>query len=137
MGSLEQVEFLHPGFSAFASLPPLLMYIGIRFFIASAPAGVNAGRAFSTGRSPGGGPSQIPVKSRGSNFGFEAGVGAFSPALVAWPKATPETNTHKPAAIINRIKRVRIFNTPPVLLVDWPAERQQLFPTAVINFSDH
>src|SRR5258705_7245452 len=109
IGSLEHVELLHPGFSAFASLPPLLMYTGIRFFIASAPAGVKAGRAFSTGRSPGGGPSQYPVKSRGSNFGFAAAVGAFSPGLVAWPKATAETNRHKLAAIIDRIKCVRIL----------------------------
>src|SRR5438132_11787873 len=109
-GSLEHVEFLHPGFSAFASLPPLLMYTGIRFFIASAPAGVNAGRAFSTGRSPGGGPSQYPVKSCGSYFGFAAfdAAGALPGALLAWPNATPETNRQRAAVIIKRvIKRIR------------------------------
>jgi hypothetical protein len=60
------------------------MYIGIRFFIASAPAGVNAGRASSAGRSFGGGPSQYPLKSRGSNFGLAAVEGAafFRPDFV-------------------------------------------------------
>jgi hypothetical protein len=100
------VELRHPGFSTSLSLAVLLMYIGIRFFIASAPAGVNDGRAFSAGRSPGDGPSQNPLKSRGSNFAFaapEAGIGGFCPALV-WPKVTAETTRHKAAAIIKRIE---------------------------------
>src|SRR5712692_11660903 len=101
IGSLEHVELLHPGFSTSLSLAVLLMYIGIRFFCASAPVGVNAGRKFSAGRSPGGGPSQYPLKSRGSNFPFAAvdAAGAFFfPALVwPWPKVTSQTTRHKAA----------------------------------------
>src|SRR2546423_14231706 len=91
IGSLEHVELLHPGFSLSLSLGVLLIYIGIRFFCASEPAGVNGGRASSAGRSPGGGPSQYPLKSRGSNFAFAAVADAaafFSPPFLAWLKAT-------------------------------------------------
>src|SRR5262245_3823566 len=117
-GSLEQVELLHPGFSALTSLPVLLMYMGMRCFIFAAPAGVKAGRAFSAGRSPGGGPSQIPEKSRGSNFA----AGALPWAFAAWPNATPETNRQSVAVISRRIRGLRIFKTPFDLLVDRPAE---------------
>src|SRR5439155_15797000 len=110
-GSFEQVELRHPGFSTSLSLPFLLMYIGIRFFIASAPAGVNAGRAFPAGRSPGGGPSQNPLKSRGSNFAVPEPVAGRCCLGLVWPKATKETSRPTTAAIIKRTERFRILNS--------------------------
>src|SRR5206468_1157010 len=109
IGSLEHVELLHPGFSP--PLPLLLIYTGIRLLIASLPAGVNAGRAFSAGRSPGGGPSQNPLKSRGSNFAVPEPVAGRCCLGLVWPKATTETSRPTTAAIIKRTERFRILNS--------------------------
>src|SRR6266516_1250395 len=127
VGSLEHVLLLHPGFCTSLSFAVLLIYTGIRLLIASAPAGVNAGRAFSAGRSPGGGPSQNPLKSRGSNFPAGALLAGCCCLGLVWPKATKEKGRPKTTTAIKLIKRLRMLK---LLWVYWsigpPNDRSSL-----------